>query len=291
MNSVASRFVNVGDIRTHYLEAGDGPVLVLLHSGEFGASAELTWERNIPALAEHFRVLAPDWLGFGRTDKLYDFVSGGERRMRHLVAFLELLAVDSADFAGASMGGTALVREAASQHCRLPIRRMVLSSGGGFVPDNEWRRRLLQYDGTPDAMREILRANFHDPAWAEDDEYVERRVRASLAPGAWEVINAARLKAPNVPARGGFGQPDATPYENVKFPTLLFVGACDKLREPGYHHAMIERIPDVRAHVVDRAGHLLNIEKAAEFNLVTSDFLLEQRNEQVPRAHAEEAVG
>jgi pimeloyl-ACP methyl ester carboxylesterase len=273
MSAVASRFVNVGGVRTHYLEAGDGPVLVLLHSGEFGASAELTWERNIPALSKQFRVIAPDWLGFGETDKLYDFISGAQRRMRHLVAFLEVLDVDHADFAGASMGGTALVREAASERCRLPIRRMVLSSGGGYVPDNEWRRRLLGYDGTDEAMREILRANLHSPAWAEDDDYVQRRVRASLAPGAWEVINAARLKAPNVPSRSTFGQPDETRYENVKAPTLIFAGAEDKLREPGYHEVMAERIPDSRAVVLENAGHLLNIEKAEEFNRATVDFL------------------
>jgi 2-hydroxymuconate-semialdehyde hydrolase len=275
MNTAASRFLTVGGIRTHYLEAGDGPVLVLLHSGEFGASAELTWERNIPALSEHFRVVAPDWLGFGETDKLYDFVSGAERRMRHLLAFLEVMDIDRAHFAGASMGGTALVREAASERCRLPIRRMVLSSGGGYVPDNEWRRRLLDYDGTADAMRGILRANFHSPAWAEDDEYVQRRVRASLAPGAWEVINAARLKAPNVPPRASFGQPDKTPYENVKAATLIFAGAEDKLREPGYHEVVVERIPDARAIVLEHAGHLLNIEKAEEFNRATIDFLCE----------------
>jgi len=290
MSAVASRFVNVGGIRTHYLEAGDGPVLVLLHSGEFGASAELTWERNIPALAERFRVVAPDWLGYGETDKLYDFVSGSERRMLHLVSFLEIVAIESADFAGASMGGTALVREVASEHCRLPIRRMVLSSAGGFVPDNEWRRRLLQYDGTPEGMREILRANFHDPTWAEDEEYVHRRVRASLAPGAWEVINAARLKAPNVPPRSSFGQPDATPYEKVSVPTLLLVGAEDKLREPGYHEAMVERIPEVRAIVVDGAGHLLNIEKAEVFNRAVVDFLSSPSDEALAPAGTEGAA-
>jgi len=62
-----------------------------------------------------------------------------------------------------------------------------------------------------------------------------------LAPGAWEVINAARLKAPNVPARPSFGQPDTTPYENVSVPTLLLVGAEDKLRDPGYHEVMVPR--------------------------------------------------
>ncbi len=83
---------------------------------------------------------------------------------------------------------------AARPDCRFPIRRLVVSSGGGFVPDNDERRRLLSYDGTPEAMRAILRANFHDPAWAEDDAYIKRRVEASLAPGAWEAVAAARLK-------------------------------------------------------------------------------------------------
>lgn len=272
--ATVSRFVNVGGIRTHYLEAGDGPVVVLLHSGEFGGCAELCWERNIPALAQAFRVIAPDWLGFGQTDKLYDFVSGGERRMLHLLALLDVLDITEADFAGASMGGSALVREAASGSCRLPIRRMVLVSGGGFVPDNEWRRRLLDYDGTAEGMREILRANFHDEAWAQDDAYVRRRVAASLQPGAWEVANAARLKAPNIPARSNFGQPDTNRYESVAVPTLVCAGAHDKLREPGYHEVMVDRIPDARAWIAPDAGHLLNIEQADAFNRVALAFLM-----------------
>lgn len=265
MGDVRSRFVDVGGIRTHYLEAGDGYPVVLLHSGEFGASAELTWERNIAALAEHFRVIAPDWLGFGRTDKLHDFVSGSDRRIRHMAAFLRTLDVRQAFFAGCSMGGTQLVREAARSDCRLPIRAMAIISGGGFVPDNADRRAMLEYDGTEAAMARILRAAFHDPRWAEDREYVRRRVRSSLEPGAWETISAARLKAPNVPARTSFGQEDRTPYEEIPFPTLVVVGAEDKLRLPGYHHAL-ERIPQVETLVVLDAGHLANIERAESVN-------------------------
>ena len=39
------------------LEAGEGPVVVLLHSGEFGGAAEISWEFTLPALAERFRVV------------------------------------------------------------------------------------------------------------------------------------------------------------------------------------------------------------------------------------------
>jgi 2-hydroxymuconate-semialdehyde hydrolase len=277
MARVRSRFVDVGGIRTHYLEAGEGPALVLLHSGEFGASAELTWERNLDALAEHFRVVAPDWLGFGDTDKLRDFVSGSERMVRHMAAFVGTLAIDRAHFAGCSMGGTYLVKEAARTPCRLPIDRMVVISGGGYVPDNAHRRAMLDYDGTPAAMRRMLQATFHDPAYARDEVYVRRRVEASLRPGAWEAVAAARLKAPNVPPRPQFGQEDTTPYERVPFPTLVIAGACDRLREPGYEQAM-RRIPDVEIRVVADAGHLVNIERADVVNAAMVEFLTGERS-------------
>ena len=271
---IRSRYADVGGIRTHYLDSGDGPPVVLLHSGEFGGSAELCWEFNIGSLARDFRVIAPDWLGFGETDKLRDFVSGSDRMIRHMSAFLNVMAIEKADFVGASMGATMLLREAARPGCRFPIRRLVVSSGGGFVPDNEDRRRLLDYDGTPDAMRALLRANFHAPSWAEDDAYVKRRVEASLAPGAWEAVAAARLKPPTMPPRPNFGQPDTVEYERIGYPTLALAGAQDKLRLPGYHQALT-RIPGSRVVVIEDAGHLLNIEKADVFNNLVRQFLLD----------------
>jgi len=268
---VYSRYLNVGGIRTHYLDAGDGPPVVLLHSGEFGGCAEISWEHNIGALAVGHRVIAPDWLGFGKTDKLHDFVSGSDRRVRHMAAFLETLAIDEADFVGASMGATVLLREAASDRCRFPIRRMALASGGGFVPDNAERRKGMDYDGTAEGMRAILRSNFSDSRWWEDEDYVARRVAGSNAPGAWEAVAAARFKSPQVPERPQFGQPDTIPYERIPFPTLAVAGGEDKLREPGYHE-VLHRIPTSKVVVLQGAGHLLNIERAEEFNSLVLDF-------------------
>jgi 2-hydroxymuconate-semialdehyde hydrolase len=124
-------------------------------------------------------------------------------------------------------------------------------------------------------MRAILRANFHDPAWAQDDAYVKRRVEASLAPGAWEAVAAARLKPPTAPPRREFGRPDTIDYERIRFPTLVMAGAEDKLRLPSYHEAL-GRIPDSRIVVLAEAGHLLNIEKAGEFNDLVRQFLLDR---------------
>ena len=78
--------------------------MVLLHGGEFGASAEIGWEKAIPALARHYRVLAPDMLGFGESAKVVDFTDGRGMRIRHIARFCEVLGVDSAHFVGNSMG-------------------------------------------------------------------------------------------------------------------------------------------------------------------------------------------
>jgi 2-hydroxymuconate-semialdehyde hydrolase len=267
-----SRYADVGGVRTHYFDVGAGPTIVLLHSGEFGSSAEITWEENLPALARHFRVIAPDWLGYGGTDKLRDFVSGSDRMIRHMAAFLRTIAVDEAAFVGTSFGGTTLVREAARPDCRFPISRMAIISGGGYMPDNQSRRALIDYDGTPDGMRRILLALFHDPRWAEDEGYVSRRVVASLEPGAWETVAAARLLSPSRPRRTDFGQADSTAYEKIIVPTMVIAGAADRLREPGYEKALL-KIPDVEVHVIPNAGHLVNIEQPEVVNQLLIAFL------------------
>src|SRR5262249_7257163 len=76
----ARHVVEVDDLQTQYFEAGEGEPLVLLHGGEFGGGAEFCWENNIFELARHYRVIAPDLLGFGGTAKVHDFVDGKGRR-------------------------------------------------------------------------------------------------------------------------------------------------------------------------------------------------------------------
>jgi 2-hydroxymuconate-semialdehyde hydrolase len=270
---IRSRFVVVDDVRTHYLEAGDGYPVVLLHSGEFGASAELSWEYNIEALAERFRVIAPDWLGFGQTDKLYDFAKGSERRVRHMHRFLSAIDVQSAFFIGSSMGASVLARQVAARSGAFPAQAMVLSAGGGFVPNNSFRRDVVDYDCTMDSMRKIVSVLFDSRVWPADDEYVRRRYESSLASGAWEATAAARFRSPIAGPRTAEGQPDATPYESIDCPTLVVAGERDKLRQPGYADEIAARVPVSELRVYDDCGHLPHIEMAARFNTDALEFL------------------
>ena len=270
---VNSHVVSIDSIATHYLESGQGNPIVLLHSGEYGACAELSWERNIAALAEHFRVIAPDWLGYGKTDKVYDFEGGARRRINHMARLLATLEVGDAIFVGSSMGASVLAREVAGGAGQFAATAMVLSAGGGFVPNNPAREAIVDYDCTVTGMRNIVRILFHGDSWANDDEYVERRHRSSLAPGAWEVAAAARFRSPVAPPRNAVGQPDSTPYEQIGCPTLLVAGAEDPLREPGYAEQIAARIPNASALVYERCGHLPHIEAADRFNSDVMTFL------------------
>lgn len=273
MAAIKSETVEIDGIRTHYLEGGQGPTIVFLHSGEFGGAAEISWEFNLEAISDHYRVIAPDWLGFGRTDKIYDFTAQRPRMFRHMSRFLEVMGIEEATFLGNSMGGSNLARIAAARPVLFPIRTLILASGGGAAPDNEARRALLAYDTTPEAMTRLLHAMLHDPIWGNDAKYVAKRQELALMPGAWEATAASRFKSPATPPRAEFGQPDTTEYEDIAVPTLIIAGANDPLRNPGYADELAERIPDCELIVFENCGHCPNIEMAEPFNRAVIDFL------------------
>jgi pimeloyl-ACP methyl ester carboxylesterase len=277
--TVHSRFVVVDGIRTHYWESGPtGPVdverppAVLLHAGGYGENAWNSWHRNLEALAAGRRVIAPDWLGFGRTDKLRDFARGNARMLDHMVRFFEVMAIETADVVGLSMGGTFLVKAMASPAPPFPVRRMILVSGGGFSPLNEARSILQEYDGSVEQMRRHLQQVIHAPLW-EDDDFVRPYHEASMEPGQWEFVSAPRLRSPFAAARGDFGNTDDTPYELATVPTLLTAGAQDRLREPGYAPAIAARMVQCEVVVYDPCGHCPNVERADEWNELAVEFL------------------
>jgi len=267
--NAASRYVMAGGVRTHYLEAGEGEPLILIHSGEFAGRAEFSWRYNIDALAEHFHVYAPDVVGFGRTEKLVNFSDQAGYRMRHIRAFMDALCIDSAHFMGNSFGGSLILTVAAADRPAWNIRSIVASSGGGFAPDNDARKVLTMYDGSREGMREILKVLFYDSKWWAD-ELVDERWHAALEPGAWEAIAAARLAPPGKVK--GFGSERGDPA-NIKVPVLIVGGDQDLLREPGCWEDLHARIPGSELKIFSPARHCSHIEFADDFNRLAIDFL------------------
>ncbi|KZS68399.1 alpha/beta hydrolase [Mycobacterium kansasii] len=274
----------VGDgLVTSYLESGTGDPVVLLHGGEFGASAELGWEHNIVALAKRYRVLAPDLLGFGQSAKVVDFVDGRGMRIRHVARFCDVVGVDSAHFAGNSMGAIMLLTDATSDAPRLPIRTMAIICGGGQIQQNRHFEALQRYDATLDGMRRIVEALFHDARYPADEDYVRRRYQSSIVPGAWEAVAAARCRRPGAePESESESAPasessSARPYQRISVPTLVVEGRDDKLLPAGWAAQLAKQVTDGRAVVIDDAGHCPQIEQSSAVNELLLDFLSRQK--------------
>src|ERR1700739_4350029 len=217
----------VDGLVSSYLESGQGDPVVLLHGGEFGASAEIGWEHNISALAANHRVLAPDMLGFGQSAKVLDFNDGRGMQIRHVARLCAELGVDSAHFVGNSMGAINLLVDATSGSPLLPMRSLVTICGGGEIQRNTHVDALYDYDATLSGMRRIVEALFYSASFPANEDYVRRRHESSIQPGAGESVAGARFRRPGVapPSR----PPSARPYSRIGVPTLVVEGSRDKL--------------------------------------------------------------
>lgn len=265
--------IDVDGLTTSYLEAGVGDPVVLLHGGEFGVSAELAWERVIGELAEHFRVLAPDMLGFGGSAKVIDFTDGRGLRIRHVARFCAELGVGSAHFVGNSMGAVNLLVDATSENPRLPMRSLTAICGGGEIQRNQHSAALYDYDATLDGMRRIVTALFAGPAYPDDEGYVQRRYESSIAPGAWESLAAARFRRPGL-------EPPAMPsaqrdYDRIGVPTMIIEGEHDKLLPSGWAAEIAGQIAGACSAVIPGAGHCPQIEQPTALTAVLLEFLKE----------------
>ena len=91
--------------RTHYLEAGTGPVVILMHSN--GNSA-YEYEDVIPILSKSYRVVAVDYPGHGDSEPLKSHYSVGDYA-DFIIAFMDAMKIPKASVMGSSIGGAVAI--------------------------------------------------------------------------------------------------------------------------------------------------------------------------------------
>ena len=260
--------VTVLGFKLHYLEAGRGAPIVLLH-GLGGDGSR--WGPNIEPLAKDFHVFALDQIGFGESDKpLANYHTG--MLAEFLVGFLKAAGIPKASLVGNSMGaGVALYT---AVHYPDMVDQIVLADGGGFraasgaaVPQataEALRRRQLQNSVTRDETREFFRILFHDKSLVTDkmvDEQLTLRLRAAFT----------ITKMQEAGERGSLTEQDV---RSVKAPTLVVWGKYDELANPTGADRLEKTIPGARKVIIDNCGHMPQLERADEFNRLVRDFLM-----------------
>lgn len=269
-----SRFVQAGEVRVHYHEAGAGPVLLCIHGGAPGAYGWGNFGQNVPELARHFRVLVVDLPGYGRSDK--PTVSGGRYAFYAATfkAMLDALGIERAHVLGMATGGAAAMM-LAIEHPEVVDRLVVVSTAGGlplFTPMPSEGQRVIQsyYGGEGPSlakMRAYLEMMMYD-ATAITDDLVRERYEASIEPEFMQ-------RAPE--GHGAASRPITEQVwrelHRITAKTLVVWGRDNRVQ--GYDNALflLNRIPNVEVHIYGKTGLWVPFERAAEFNRLVTGFL------------------
>jgi pimeloyl-ACP methyl ester carboxylesterase len=266
---LAAKDTNVFGHRLHYLEAGRGDPVILLH-GTGGEGAR--WLPTIKGLAPYFRVISLDQIGFGQSDKpLTNYHSGVFAGF--LAGFMQAIGVPRATIIGQSMGaGVALYL--AVHHPEM-VERLVLVDGGGYrsasdapaAPPN-WHDRQIANAGTLEESREYLEKLYYDHSFVTD-KMVEHnlilRLRSAYTIESMQTANARGL--------GGVTEKEV---RGIKAPTLLVWGMNDPLSPIANADKLNAAIKSSRKVLIDKAGHYPFLEHADKFNQIVLEFLKSQ---------------
>jgi 2-hydroxymuconate-semialdehyde hydrolase/2-hydroxy-6-oxo-octa-2,4-dienoate hydrolase len=241
----------------------------MLHGSGPGVSALANWQHNIGTLSQRFRVLAPDIVGFGATERPRDIVYSLRTWTDHVWAFLDAHDIQKATIVGNSLGGRIALQMVTDRPER--ITRMVLmgAPGVGMTP-TEGLAALRAYQPSPTAMRYLLRNYFAvDPAMITD-ELVEIRYQASIADGAYEAYRAMFFDPRHAGSELGITENEV---RAISTPTLLIHGREDRVVPVQVSVTMLGLLPNADLHVFSRCGHWTQIERADEFSALVSDYL------------------
>lgn len=262
--------IPVFSYKIHYLEAGRGTPVILLH-GSGGEGAR--WMPTIKGLASEFRVIAPDQIGWGNSDKPMTIYHSGVFA-EFLARFMKEIGVPKAALVGQSMGaGVAL--QMAVKYPQL-VDRMVLVNGGGFRSPNDpprtgapdWHARQIANAGTLAESREYLEKMYYNHALISDklvEDNLILRLRSAYTAEAVQTANAR-----------GLGGVTEEQVRAIKTPTLLVWGANDKLSPPANADKLNAAIAGSRKVLIDKAGHYPFIEHPEQFNQAVREFLKPQ---------------
>lgn len=259
-------------VRTNYVEAGDphAPPLILIHGSGPGVTAFANWNGVMPALARHFRVLAPDMLGFGYTEvpaDVQDFTL--DLWVRHIVEFMDAVGVERARFIGNSFGG-ALSLAVAARHPERVERFVLMGAAGLRFEVTRGLRDVWGYEPSEENMRTLMRTFAHD-ARLVTDVVVSSRHKASTRPGSHE--NYARLFPEPRQARLDALATEEEDVRRVTAPALVIHGREDVIVPVDVAYRFSALLPHSELHVFGECGHWTQIERRDRFMEVVTPFL------------------
>jgi 3-oxoadipate enol-lactonase len=247
------------------LEAGAGRTLVLLHPFPLDATY---WAPQLAAPPAGWRLLAPDFRGFGTQGAGDAPAAGLDDYARDVFAMLDARGIATAAVAGVSMGGYVAFAMLRHSPERIPALVLANTRMDADPPATRAGRQkmldLIAREGSAGVARDMPKL-LAETTERERPE-LPARLRAVIAD-----TPAAGLEAA---VRAMMARPDSTSTAAAfDGPALIVSGAEDALTPPALQQAMHAVMRHSRLEVIERAGHLASLERPDAFNPLLQRFL------------------
>jgi pimeloyl-ACP methyl ester carboxylesterase len=261
-----------------YQDVGTGSQALLLIHGMAGSSE--TWRGVIPQLSRKYRVVAPDLLGHGKSDKPRGDYSLGAFAV-WLRDLLDELGISRATVVGQSLGG-GVAMQFVYQHPDY-CQRLVLISSGGLGPDVGWTLRLLSAPGA----ELILPAIAPPPVLTVGNKLRSWFSAAGLqSPRGAEMWSAysslsdaktrqafLRTLRSVVDPRGQAVSALNRLHLTSELPVMVIWGDQDRIIPVAHGYALHEARPGSRLEVLEGVGHFPHVERPSEVVDLLDDFI------------------
>lgn len=267
--------LQVGDCTINYHDRGEGEAILLIHGSGPGVTAWANWRGVIPALAEKARVIAPDMLGFGYTRCPMDRPLDPDAWVAQLTGLLDALDIEKVSVVGNSFGG-AIALAFALRHPERVSRLVLMGSAGLSFPLTEGLDKVWGYQPSLAAMRELMQVFAYDHGIITDD-LVRMRYEASIR----DDVQSRFAQLFPAPRQQGIEMlaVDEQALRQLPQPTLIIHGRDDQVIPLEASERLLRLIPHAQLHVFGECGHWVQIEQAAAFSRLLSDFLCAAREE------------
>lgn len=280
-NNIEDGWVEVDGLRVHCLKAGEGDVPVLLLHGGGYDSASLSYRHGIGPISEHHRVFAPDWPGYGESDKP-EMQYSTEYYVDFLGRLMDALGLETASLVGISMGGAIALGFSLRSPQRVDKLVLVDSYGlGGEVPGGVVvsyalvRLPLLNklvwaaLGRSRRMVRASLQTVVYDPR-AITENLVDEIYHLAQKPG---VRKAWRSWQQNEIGWEGLRTNFVDRLHALALPTLILHGSEDRYVPVAWARRAHALIKDSELQVFPRCGHWLTLERPGEFDSAVLEFL------------------